>query len=327
MVLLFWLMVAATLMGVALALAMLWRERPGGVIVLLYHRLLRTGAEHDAQSGSERHFSLPVERFREQMEHLAAAGYAFVDLQTLYDYVVEGRDLPQPGRVVCLTFDDGATSIDELALPVLRAHAAPAAVFVTTDSDAWVFEEQPRLSDAALRRLAESGLTLGSHGVSHQGLDRMSPEERDVELTESRRRLGELAGVRVCDLALPLNFYDRPTLRACREAGYRLVFTSNPGTVRQGDRTDRLRRVAVEGTMSLDRFRASLRPTALVQRRVINALKRLPPKLLGAARWMPLRERIFRSWIGRYLGFGHLRRGLLVATVCWFALLTAVALW
>jgi hypothetical protein len=47
-----------------------------------------------------------------------------------------------------------------------------------------------------------------------------------------------------------------------------------------------------------------------MQRRVLAALKKLPPKLLGERLWMPLRERIFASALGPWLSFRHLRVAL-----------------
>ena len=62
-----------------------------------------------------------------------------------------------------------------------------------------------------------------------------------------------------------------------------------------------------------------------MQRRVLNALKKLPPKLLGERLWMPLRERLF-GLLGPWLTFRYLRLALLgLAAVLGLALLAVTA--
>jgi hypothetical protein len=131
------------------------------------------------------------------------------------------------------------------------------------------------------------------------------------ELRDSRRILAEWTGGAAIDhFAVPLNFYDRATLRLCREAGFRTVCTSDNGTSNPSTSPYRIKRFIVEGTQTLGAFAQSLEPRVIVQRRILNWLKKLPPRWLGEARWMPLRERIFGSFAGRWLGFQELRRAL-----------------
>lgn len=318
-----WLVVA---LGGAMALFVaraLWEERPGGVAVLLYHRLRKESEWPDVR-GAERHFSVPEGRFRAQLEAMREAGWTFIGLPEVYGIVRGER--PAPPRAACLTFDDGSESVHRLALPILRELAAPAAVFVTTSPQAWVFEDQARLSDDQLAQLLAAGVWIGAHGVSHRGLNGLPDAELDAELRQSRAALEALLEIEVRDMAIPLNFYDARVLAACRHADYRMVLTADPGHVRAGSPPGRLRRVAVEGTMSPAELLSNLRPTRLAQRKIVAWLKRVPPRLLGEDRWMPLRARIFASPIGRLLTFRHLRVLVLAAAAVWLAALIALIL-
>ena len=57
--------------------------------------------------------------------------HAVIGLAELEAAVARGRGLPE--RPLLITFDDGWADNVEHALPVLRAHGAPAVVFVATD--------------------------------------------------------------------------------------------------------------------------------------------------------------------------------------------------
>jgi len=296
------------------------QERRPGLFVLLYHRL-RSTEEWSKLNGAERNFSVPVERFEAQLVRLAEAGFRFVGLEPVVR-ATGGEPLESPA--IHVTFDDGCESVGSLAAPILAQQDIPATVFVTADPGAWIFEEQPRLSDTALRALSDAGWTVGSHGVSHHALCELLPAALNAELRESRATLERIVGGPVSDLAIPLNYYNERVLKAAQDAGYRLVFTSDPGPVRPGDPAGRLRRMTAEGGMSPDQLLRSLSSRARVERRIVQALKRVPARLLGEQRWMPVRRRIFASKLGPWLNFRGLRTALLVGVLGWLLVLSAL---
>ena len=323
-----WTAVAAA----GLALLRMWRQesRADHIIGLLYHRVVPREL-WEGFSGSEQIFSTPEDRFSEQMEWLCENGYGFIALNQLEDHLKNGAALP--AKPVCISFDDGCESVHSRARPILERLGVPAAVFVTIDADAWIFHEgeysERRLTPDEMKACASAGIAIGSHAVSHRGLNEMTAGEVLAELRESRETLERWVGTPVRHFAVPLNFYNRETLRLCQEAGYGTVCTSDNGTSNRDTDPYKIKRFIVEGSYDLDAFRNSLRPRTILQRRILNALKKLPPKLLGERIWMPLRERIFASRFGRWLTFRYLRRALLAAGAAGFALLvliTALAL-
>ena len=64
----------------------------------------------------------------------------------------------------------------------------------------WLAEHDPQV----VRRIAAAGHEVASHGMSHHMLGRLTPQEFADELTESRRRLEDLAGQ-------PVRGYRAPT--------------------------------------------------------------------------------------------------------------------
>jgi peptidoglycan/xylan/chitin deacetylase (PgdA/CDA1 family) len=304
------------------------RSRPG-VAVLLYHRLVEDPL-YESLPLPESVFSIPVSRFREQIEYLARAGYQTLSLER-FERILSGTE-PPPPRAALITFDDGCESVFRLAAPILRSHRMPAVVFVTSDPASRVFlapESQRRLSDEEIRQLDGLGIACGSHGLSHAGLGDLDDAELRRELEESRLALGSVVGRGITSLALPLNSYTPRVLAAARAAGYRHIFSSNPGLVRPGDDPSCLRRILVNGAAPLEEFAGELAGAGLRLRRLLAWLKRLPPRWIGYRRWMPLRERLFRSPVGRFLtprSLGRTLRAALALAIAAFLAMAAAAL-
>jgi peptidoglycan/xylan/chitin deacetylase (PgdA/CDA1 family) len=84
---------------------------------------------------------------------------------------------------------------------------------------------------------SNSGLTIGSHGHSHQRLARLDDNSQRYELTESKRILEARLGREVAALAYPYGWpgtYTAQTKALAASAGYRLAFASREGTNRPG---------------------------------------------------------------------------------------------
>jgi len=148
---------------------------------------------------------------------------------------------------VLLTFDDGYANHADVALPLLEAYRAPAVFFVTTqhvrDPGDWLpairaSVRHPETLTAELRRDLFDGMsaeqlraaaasplvTIGSHTVSHPFLTRLRGGDLARELVVSKRFLEGAAGRAVDLFAYPTGDYDRRTLAAVRDAGYRAAF-------------------------------------------------------------------------------------------------------
>jgi peptidoglycan/xylan/chitin deacetylase (PgdA/CDA1 family) len=300
-------------------------NRPDRVLGLLYHRIVSQD-EYDSGPPTEKIFSITEARFREQMEDLRSSGYHAVSLDQVVEYVRRGKALPD--RPVLVTFDDGCVSVHEKALPILRELGMPAILFVTTDPESWVFSlgvrPQRRVTPEEMRELEEGGVTIGSHSVTHGALESMSDEEIRSELGDSKSFLEEALGREVRYFGVPLNWYGPRVRRVAEELGYHAVCTSDNGTIHGDSDPFHLRRFIIEGSFGLEEFRRNLTAGSIVQRRVINFIKRLPARILGPRIWLPLRRRLFDSFLGRYFTLRHFKRlvaaGLLLAIVAVLAL-------
>jgi peptidoglycan/xylan/chitin deacetylase (PgdA/CDA1 family) len=226
--------------------------------VLTYHRFGDT--QHDA-------FCVSVAAFDRQMATLANLGLA-VPLARVEAFL-DGTDSLANGSVL-VTIDDGCPSVLAHAIPILRRHSVPAVVFVpageiseqtkrrtSTSEDA-----EDRMSWAELERVADAGLTVGSHAWTHESLGRMPLAAVREQTARSRETIERRLGRPVTALAYPFGTradFNAGTGDAVRDAGYRCAFTSQHGGIRSDANRFVLPRIKVEGGEDLWMFEAAIR--------------------------------------------------------------------
>ena len=114
------------------------------------------------------------------------------------------------------------------------------------------------LGAAELRQLADAGMTVGAHSLSHPELSRQGDELARREIIGCRRELERCTGRAVWGLAYPFGnpatVGDRE-FRLAQEAGYECAFMNIPGTLAVADKFA-LPRVHVTADMSLSAFEA-----------------------------------------------------------------------
>ena len=82
------------------------------------------------------------------------------------------------------------------------------------------------VSPADVARLVRGGVAIGSHGQTHEPLDRA--RDGACELARSRDALGALLGSPPRSMSFPHGRHTRALVAAAHEGGYSLCFTSHP---------------------------------------------------------------------------------------------------
>jgi peptidoglycan/xylan/chitin deacetylase (PgdA/CDA1 family) len=182
---------------------------------------------------------------------------------------------------VHVTFDDAYRDILGV-LPLLEQLRLPTTVFASTAyADDGRALDVPELAGdagalpaalatmtwAELREIAERGVEIGSHTVSHPHLTQLADDELDRELRESRTRIEDELGRPTRLLAYPYGEHDARVHAAAQRAGYAAAFAQWPGSSVRNDyalprvsfyRADSLRRAMFKTTKLGPRL-ASLR--------------------------------------------------------------------
>ena len=123
-----------------------------------------------------------------------------------------------------ITLDDGHISQYRSALPVLETWGTRAIFFVIAG---WVGQESQTMSWDELRELHRLGHQVQSHSLSHPMLTNCSDAELHRELSGSRQEIEDKLGAPVDAISIPNGRWNKRVLRACSEAGYQRVFTSD----------------------------------------------------------------------------------------------------
>ncbi|MGE0555675.1 MAG: polysaccharide deacetylase family protein [Gemmatimonadales bacterium] len=165
--------------------------------ILTYHSI----------DGSGSPISIDAASFARHVEWLASGRVRVVPLEEIEAGGAGAED------AVALTFDDAFRNFATDAAPRLLDRGLPVTVFVVTDqvgrSNAWGGRADPRLPELPLLdwdelgRLAERGVTIGSHTRTHPRLSKLPAEVRDGELEQSAERLERELGARPRWIAYP----------------------------------------------------------------------------------------------------------------------------
>jgi len=235
-----------------------WLARSGGrldergIRILFYHRI----------SDDEDALAVAPRRFRQQMELLAAEGYAVVDLGAAADLLLAGST---PRRTVAVNFDDGYYDVAENALPVLEKLGFPATVFVPTGaidgttSFSWYRQQPPLLGWEDIVELDRGGtLRFEAHTVTHPNLLALGAEAARDEIAGSKLALEAKLGRRVEAFCYPAGLFGTRDRGLVADAGFRLAVSCEPGVNRPGVDLLTLRRRQIDARDSLLDFRAKL---------------------------------------------------------------------
>jgi peptidoglycan/xylan/chitin deacetylase (PgdA/CDA1 family) len=172
---------------------------------------------------------VPPDRFRNQLELLAEAGFEFVTVADFADRIPVGGK-PPPG-LIAVSFDDGMEDNHSVALPLLHALRVPATVYVLTGAigapNPWLSPDarQRMMSREELRVLHEAGIELGAHTVNHPDMSALGFEACLAEAEQSRDTVASITNGGVRTFAYPFGHYGPAAIEAARAAGFEAAVT------------------------------------------------------------------------------------------------------
>jgi peptidoglycan/xylan/chitin deacetylase (PgdA/CDA1 family) len=141
-------------------------------------------------------------------------------------------------RLTCaITFDDGYSSVYDVALPILRKYQLPATIYLTTgalgernpipsDRDPGLLPGLRMLTWPQVRELGRAGFNLGSHLVHHLDLTLLTPYEALTELKSARTYIEHSTDSECVDFAYPWGRANLSCGEYVLQTGYRSAVTS-----------------------------------------------------------------------------------------------------
>lgn len=193
-------------------------------MILMYHHVCPPERIPAARADLEGwQFNIAPDDFRAQLQTLQKRGFEFVSLT---DYV-NSLHLPYRLRAkqMAITFDDGWRDNHEFALPILRSLGLKATFYIVTGEMQGV-DAAKRMSASDLQELANAGMEIGGHSVTHPNLATLSLERLQSELGDSKRKLQDDLGIEVRHFAYPGGRFNQLVVEQCELAGYQSAVCS-----------------------------------------------------------------------------------------------------
>ena len=252
--------------------------------VLMYHAIPQRRKDLE---NADPHYAVEAEVFRCHLQRAAVRG---LTVRSVRDWRAATPDKLQ--GAVALTFDDGHESNFFHAFPLLQAQGATADFFVNPS----VVGSKGFVTWAALREMADHGMSIQSHGYTHRYFDELSRDEVRRELYESKAMLEDRLGRPVSLFAPPGGRITPVVMNLAWELGYEAVCTSRPGCWdgRRGDRE--IPRLAVRAATAapvVEDWMAG-RAAAVAVQAARYRLARWAKQALGNRRYDALRSSLLR---------------------------------
>jgi len=217
--------------------------------ILVYHALLELG---DDASPTQLEWTTSPQNFAAQMDYLAQAGYATIDLDDMLAYLEQAE--PLPPKPVAITFDDGHHTFRSEAWPLLKAHGFRVTLFVLADYTAY----PAYLSWKQIVELAGEGVVIGSHGLDHSALTQKDVTGAIRQANDSKSLIEQHVNQPVTLFSYPYGAYNDTVIAILAQAGYRAACTINPSIYQHRNDPYRLNRIHPTYNDTIEDFAARL---------------------------------------------------------------------
>lgn len=184
----------------------------GEPVILMYHSV-------EPYTEDPYRVTVRPERFERQLRWLHRRGLRGVSMRDL-------RTATDPRGLVGLTFDDGYADFATRALPALRRYGFGATVYVVAGQiggrNAWDADgpRKPLMTADTIRRVADTGIEIGSHSLTHPRLPTVDDRTLQDEIGESRGALQRLIGGPVDGFCYPYGAAGAREVAMVAAAGY-----------------------------------------------------------------------------------------------------------
>lgn len=215
-----------------------FKDDGSGVMVLNYHKV----------DNKDISLSINISDFDKHMKWLKEKGYNSITPDELYEFVVNGAQLPD--NPVLITFDDGYADNYRNAYPILKKYGFKGTIFVVTE---FLGKYDNYLTWDQCQELVNDGFYIESHTANHKIMTKVSDEELMEELSTSRQKIKDKLGWEADYVAYPTGTYNLHIAQLVKEAGYKAAFTIKYDNVSRNSNVFALERVPIFHTMTTNK--------------------------------------------------------------------------
>jgi len=229
--------------------------------ILMYHSI---GSKGNGEIGSKL-YSVSKKDFKKQMEYVKSLA----------------------NQEVMVTFDDGDITNFKHAYPILKDLNISAYFFIIVSK----VGTRGYMNWEEIKALRDSGMTIGSHGMTHKILTELDDTDLDYDLRASKKFLEDNMGHRIHYFSVPRGFYNKKTVEKAKEVGYKGIFTSN---IYDNDGF-RFGRIPVKASWDMRYFIKMFDNGFSIKEKTGELIKNSSKKILGAKYYDKIRTGILKE--------------------------------
>jgi len=209
-----------------------WRAK----VSKLHPRILMYHSINDAIGMNHPDLVVSPANFRSQLSYLKQHGYQFLTMSEL----ISGDHDSSPR--VALTFDDGFQDNYTDMLPILKAFNAKATIYLCPD-----MSDIDKLTQEQILEIQTSGLVeFGAHTMTHINLSRVSDDDANHEIIESKKQIEQLTGVPCRSFSYPYGRLNERSAELVKQAGFTNAVVVKKGIEAISDKY-RIKRISILG--------------------------------------------------------------------------------
>ena len=168
--------------------------------ILMYHHI-----KPESTDG----LTVSVDKFAKQLDYIKEQGFEAITFARLSE-----KSVPQ--KSIILTFDDGYDNFYGNVFPLLKERGMTAVAYIIVNE----IGKSGYMTREQIKEIADAGVEIGSHTISHPDLTLMSEHRLRSELFDSKESLEELTGKAVISLCYPAGKYNDIVESVVSEKGY-----------------------------------------------------------------------------------------------------------
>ena len=218
------------------------------MIILLYHELHKLAEENKYK------YSISQFDFDAQLNMIEQAS---LNVLTADDLINKTIHKYKNGSDLLITFDDGHLSNFNIAMPLIANKGLKATFFITTD---WIGKKN-YMNERQIFEMFKQGMSIQSHGKTHNFLDEMSEEDVYDELSSSKLKLENIVGQEVLSLSIPGGRLNNTVIKCAKTVGYKNIFTSIPFQIKNVSGIWSIGRIGIKAPLNSTHFNKLLSPS------------------------------------------------------------------
>jgi peptidoglycan/xylan/chitin deacetylase (PgdA/CDA1 family) len=135
--------------------------------------------------------------------------------------IANGKVVPKP---IILTFDDG-TANQFYAFESLKKRNMVGVFFIVLN----YIGKGKHLKEDQLRKMAACGMEIGSHGITHCYLTKVSAKRMEAEILQSKVVMEDMLKTQIITFCYPFGKYNNAILKVMEKSDYVYGRTTNEG--------------------------------------------------------------------------------------------------